>query len=140
MASGKSADAASWLDQAEGGYHASVEAGEAIYFHHLAAFYADSKPNPAEAERWARKDLELRRTPASFDGLAWALYVQGKFQEAAAASHEALAVGAQTGSDAHVLYHTGVILMRAGEITPGREILRRAYEINPAVGAFHIHR
>ena len=140
IASGKPAEAADWLDQAEAGYLASTRAGEAIYFHHLAAFYADSKPNPVEAERWARKDLELRTTPASLDGLAWALYGQGKFPEAAEVSRQAIVAGARTGSDAHVLYHTGVILMRAGEIAAGRDALRLAYEINPAVGVFHIHR
>ena len=140
IASGKSAQAEQWLNQAEAEYRASVDAEEAIYFHHLAAFYSDSKPNPTEAERWARKDAELRRTPASLDGIAWALYGQGRFGEAAEVSYEALAAGAQTGSDAHVLYHAGVILMRSGDVAAGRDILRRAYEINPAVGAFHAHR
>ena len=140
IAAVKPTEAAPWLDQAEAGYRASIDAGEAIYFHHLAGFYADSKPNPVEAEQWARKDLELRSTPASLDGLAWALYGQGKFPEAAEVSRQAIAAGAKTGSDAHVLYHTGLILMRAGEIAAGRDALRLAYEINPAVGAFHIHR
>lgn len=140
IAAGRSAEAAPWLDQAEAGYLASTAKGEVIYFHHLAGFYADSKPNPVEAERWARKDLELRQTPASLDGVAWALYGQGKFREAAELIRQALAAGAKSGSDAHVLYHSGVILTRSGDVAAGRDSLRRAYEINPAVGTFHIHR
>ncbi len=140
IAAGKPAEAALWLEEAEAQYLASTRSGEAAFYHHLAAFYADSKPNPAEAENWARKDLELRTTPASLDGLAWALYGQGKIKEAAGVSRQAIAAGASGGSDAHVLYHTGVILMRAGDVAAGRETLRQAYEINPATGAFHIHR
>jgi len=140
VAAGKPTEATPWSDQAEAGYLASINAGEAIYYHHLAGFYADSKPNPAEAEKWARKDLELRRTPAALEGLAWALHTAGKTAEAAIAAHEALAAGAETGSDSHVLYRIGIILMRAGEVAPGRAMLRRATEINPAVNAFHVHR
>ncbi len=139
-AAGKEAAAAEMFDGAEAGYLASAKAGESIFFHHLAAFYADSKSNPVEAERWARRDLELRRTPASMDGLAWALYGQGKFLEAATIALEALAAGGHHGGDAHLLYHAGMILMRADNLPLGRATLRRAKEINPGVGGFHIHR
>ncbi len=140
IAAGKPDEAASWLEQAEAAYLASAAAGESIFYHHLAGLYADSKPNPAEAETWARKDLALRRTPVSLDALAWALFGAGKIKEAGEVSREAITAGARQGGDAHVLYHTGLILMRAGDVAAGREILRQAYELNPAVGAFHIHR
>ncbi len=139
-AAGKPTEAAPFFEQAEAGYRASTEVGEAIYFHHLAAFYADSKPMPAEAERWARKDITLRRTAVSLDGLAWALAANGKLSEAAKTAHEALDAGAEKSGDPHVLYHAGLILMRADELPAGRALLKRAYEINPSITSFHVHR
>ncbi len=137
---GRLEEAKPLLDAAEADFLASANAGEAIFFHHLAAFYADSKPNPVEAENWARKDLEIRRTPASLDGLAWALYRAGKFAEAATFTREALAAGAATGGDTHVLYHSALILLRADEAPKGAELMKRAADLNPGFGAFHAHR
>jgi tetratricopeptide (TPR) repeat protein len=128
------------LDAAEAAYLASVGAGEGVYYHQLAAFYADSKLNATEAERWAREDLAQRRTPASLDALGWSLYRGGKFTEAAEVAREALESGGDSSGQAHLLYHMGLILMRADDIARGSELLRRAYAINPAVGGFHVHR
>ncbi len=133
-------EAKRWLDEAEARYLASTEAGEGFFAHQLASFYSDTRPNPAEAEKWARHDLELRRTPASLDGLAWALYRAGQFEPAAAAMREALASGGEAGADPHLLYHAGFILMRAGDVPRAQALLRRAQELDPAVGDFHVHR
>jgi tetratricopeptide (TPR) repeat protein len=128
------------LGAAEAAYLASAAAGEVVYHHQLAAFYADSKPNASEAERWAREDLAQRRTPASLDALGWSLYRGGKFTEAAETAREALESGGEASGQAHLLYHAGLILMRSGDVVRGTELLRRAYSINPAVGGFHVHR
>ncbi|MEI6233532.1 MAG: hypothetical protein WCT04_10795 [Planctomycetota bacterium] len=39
-------------------YTQPAASGYAHYFHHLAGFYCDIQPDPAEAFKWAKKDLE----------------------------------------------------------------------------------
>ena len=138
-AAGKNDAARPVLGDAEKQYLASAEAGEAIWFHHLSSFYADSKPDPAQAEKWARRDLELRRTPVALAGLAWALHRGGKKEEATATVREALVAGAEKGGDSHVLYQCALILVSGGDTEQGRALLKRAVERNPAVAAFHTH-
>src|SRR6185295_10574381 len=65
--------AARSLAQAEDAYLKSTREGAVHFAHHLAGFYADSKPDSAKALEWARKDLELRKSIYAWDSLAWAL-------------------------------------------------------------------
>ena len=104
---GKSADATPWYERARDAYLKSVEQGNAHYYHHLAGFYSDAQENPAEALRWARKDLEVRHSVYAFDSLAWALYKNGEFARAAEEMTRALTLGTK---DAHLLFHGGMIL------------------------------
>ena len=60
---GDPARARRWHDLALADYLASTERGDVHYLHHLAHFYVDVRPDPAEAERWARLDHELRPSP-----------------------------------------------------------------------------
>jgi hypothetical protein len=39
-----------------------------------------------------------------------------------------------------LLAHAGSIFVRAGKISEGRELMRRASEINPHFENFHVHR
>jgi tetratricopeptide (TPR) repeat protein len=126
-----------WHQRAEAGYLASVKAGHVLYFHHLAGFYADSQPDPLQALAWARRDLELRHSLEAWDALAWALYQNNQFSEAVEAAGRALASGT---SDAHVLYHAGLIRMSAGDLTGGKAALRQTVSANPRHAAFHVHR
>jgi tetratricopeptide (TPR) repeat protein len=52
--------ARAWHDRALAAYLDSVEHGGVHYLHHLAHFYLESRPDPAEAARWAGADYELR--------------------------------------------------------------------------------
>jgi tetratricopeptide (TPR) repeat protein len=124
-----------WLVRAASAYLASAMRGDVHYYHHLADFYADVRKDGAEAVKWARKDLELRENPATLAALAWALYRDGRFAEALEMIEGALASGAQ---DAHLLHRAGVIHRAAG--ADGAELLRKAAELNPHFGEFHVHR
>jgi tetratricopeptide (TPR) repeat protein len=57
---GRPEEAEPWHDLALAAYLESVERGGVHYFHHLAHFYLESRPDPAEAARWASADYELR--------------------------------------------------------------------------------
>jgi tetratricopeptide (TPR) repeat protein len=60
---GRPEEARAWHDLALAAYLDSVERGGVHYLHHLAHFYLESRPDPAEALRWARADYELRPNP-----------------------------------------------------------------------------
>ncbi|HEV2046245.1 MAG TPA: tetratricopeptide repeat protein, partial [Chthoniobacterales bacterium] len=134
---GRASEAEPWYDRALAAYVASVEHGEALYFHHLAGFYADSINDAKKAVECARRDLTLRHTIQAYDALAWALYKAGKIEEARDAISKALATGTH---DAHILYHAGTIFMRAGDVAGGAAKLQEALAVNPRYNAFHVHR
>ncbi len=134
---GQPAEAKSWHERALAAYKKSIEQGNAHYLHHLAGFYSDAQENPAEALRWARKDLEVRHSIYAYDSLAWALYKNGEFTEARDAMQKALALGTQ---DAHLLYHAGLIYSRAGDLEQGRALLKQTVAVNPSYNTFHVHR
>jgi len=60
---GRTEEARPWHDRALATYLDSVERGGVHYLHHLAHFYLESRPDPAQAARWARADYELRPNP-----------------------------------------------------------------------------
>jgi tetratricopeptide (TPR) repeat protein len=136
-AMGKLADAATWHLRARDAYLKDAAEGNAHYFHHLAGFFSDAEENPAEALKWARRDLELRHTAAAKDTLAWALYRANEFESAANTAREALINGSR---DAHILYHAGMIFLAAGDAVRGKETLAEAGRINPRHFSFHVHR
>ena len=130
-------EATEWHARAKSAYSDAAGRGSAHYFHHLAGFYTDVEPDAAEAVRWARADMKVRRSAYAYDALAWALYHAGDFKGAAEAMDAALASGL---ADAHVLYHAAMIYVRAGRAAEGRDALWRAGEVNPKFTAFHVHR
>ena len=134
---GKPAEAKPWHERAAAIYLKATEQGEALYHHHLAGFYSDSVENPAEALKWARKDLEMRHSVFAHDAMAWALYRDGQFAEAAAEMKKALALGTK---DAHFFFHASMIATAKGDLAPGKEFLRQAAEVNPHYNNFHVHR
>jgi tetratricopeptide (TPR) repeat protein len=135
--SGQAERARLWHERALSGYLASVEKGHVLYYHHLSSFFADSVSDPQKALTWARKDLELRQSIAAHDALAWALYQSGQIAAAAEAAERALATSPK---DPHLLYHTGMIRMSAGDLTGGRAALQKALQLNPRYHSFHVHR
>jgi len=105
-----------------------------VYNRELALFYADHQRNLPQALELARKELELRRDVYTYDVLAWALYRNGRAQEARAAMTEALRLGTQ---DARLLFHAGLIHRALGEHDAARAALARALTLNPRFHVLH---
>ena len=129
--------AAVWHDKALAGFLAASANGDVYYEHHLAGFYSDSAPNPAEAVKWAKKDIEIRHSIYAWDALAWALYGAGEMDAAIDADKKALALGTR---DSHLLYHASLILVSAGQIAEGKARLQQAAAVDPYFNNFHVHR
>ena len=98
----------------------------------LALFYADHDIKLDEALALARKEFEVRHDIYTWDALAWALYKNGKYQEASDAMEHALRPGTR---DALLFFHAGMIAGRLGKKSQAREKLQAALNINPG---FHV--
>jgi tetratricopeptide (TPR) repeat protein len=95
-----------WNQKALTAYLESAQSGGVHYYHDLTDFYADVREDGAEAVKWARKDIALRRNSATLAALAWALYRTGEFAEALDAMNESLSSGA---TDAQLFFRAGMI-------------------------------
>ena len=133
----RSDEARQWQQRALAGYLRSTAQGNARFYHQLVRFFCDSVPNREQALRWARADLQIRSNIHALEGLAWALYKNGSYQEAADAMDRALVH--RTGS-ATLLYQAGLIYSYAGRAVAGRKLLQQASAINPLYDNFHVHR
>ncbi len=129
--------AEAWYQKALAGYLESAQRGDVHFYHHLADFYADVREDGAEAVKWARKDIALRRNFSTLSALAWALYRAGEFTEALDTMKQALSSGA---ADAHLFFQAATIYQSAGGNGNGDRYLERAHEINPHYRNFHVHR
>jgi tetratricopeptide (TPR) repeat protein len=98
----------------------------------LALFYADHDMKLDEALALAHKEFEVRHDIYTWDALAWALYKNGKYQEASDASERALRPGTR---DALLFFHAGMIASRLGRTSQAKERLQTALSINPG---FHV--
>jgi tetratricopeptide (TPR) repeat protein len=134
---GKPLEAAPHWARAREGYLQSIERGEIFFRHHLASFYADSEENPPEAIRWAKLDLEGRQSAAAWDALAWALYKNNDFAAAAETEKKALESGTR---EPHILFHSGMVFLAAGDADRGRQLLKEVALENPHFMSFHVHR
>ena len=94
------------------------------------------RTNPAEAVKWAKKDLEIRHSVYAYDGLAWALPVR-PVQTRRRGDGQGVEPGNQ---GSHLLYHASLIYAAAGPTTKARECLKQAAEVNPKFTEFHVHR
>jgi tetratricopeptide (TPR) repeat protein len=81
-----------------------------------------------------RKELEVRHDIYTWDTLAWVLYRNGRFQEAAEAINKAL--GLHT-NDSLLLFHAGMIYHSLGKDSDAEEFLNRALKTNPHFHVFH---
>jgi hypothetical protein len=77
--------------------------------HELIAYYADFAKEPAKALRLAEQELTRRHDIYTIDAHAWSLAASGKYTEASAEIHRALAVGAK---DPKLLDHARLIAQR----------------------------
>jgi tetratricopeptide (TPR) repeat protein len=98
----------------------------------LALFYADHDIKLDEALALAHKEFEVRHDIYTWDALAWALYKNGKYQEASDAMDHALRPGAR---DALLFFHAAMISSRLGQPSQAKERLGTALSINPQ---FHV--
>ena len=98
----------------------------------LALFYADHDIKLDEALALARKEFEVRHDIYTWDVLAWALYKNGKYQEASDAMEHALRPGTR---DALLFFHAGMIAGRLGQKSQAKEKLQAALNIN---SGFHV--
>ncbi len=100
----------------------------------LALFYADQGIKLPETLALARKELEVRHDIYTWDTLAWVLYRNGRFQEAAEAINKAL--GLHT-NDSLLLFHAGMIYHSLAKDSVAEDFLNRALKTNPHFHVFH---
>ncbi len=98
----------------------------------LALFYADHDIKLDESLALAHKEFEVRHDIYTWDALAWALYKNGKYQEASDAIENALRPGTR---DALLFFHAGMIATRLGQSALAKDRLQQALSINPR---FHV--
>lgn len=104
----------------------SREAG--VYDRAIAQHLSDQGRDTARAVDIATGELENRHDVGAWDTLAWALYAEGQYDEAAEASKNALAMGT---IDARFLYHAGMIAAARGDAGTARANLTAAVELSP---------
>ena len=100
----------------------------------LALFYADHDKNLPESLVLAKKEFEVRQDVYTWDALAWALYKNGKPQEANDAINKAMRYHTQ---DALLYFHAGMIQQSLGRRDKEREYLSEALKINPEFHVFY---
>lgn len=100
----------------------------AVYNRELALFYADHDLKLKETLERAERELDLRWDVYSYDLFAWALYKNGKPQDARSAMMEGLKLGTK---DARLFFHAGMIHQALGDREKAREYLQRALATNP---------
>ena len=99
-----------------------------------ALLYADHDRDVAGALRTAEQCAAGQQDVRTMDALAWALYKNGRFEEARRASEKALRLGTR---DAKFHYHAGMIALRLGDRAAAAASLRTALEINPHFSPRH---
>ncbi len=100
----------------------------------LALFYADHGINLSEALQLARNEFKVRHDIYTWDTLAWVLYKNSKFQEAAEAIKKALALHT---NDSLLLFHAGMIYHSLGNDSEAQDCLSRASQANPRFHLFY---
>lgn len=95
----------------------------------LALFYADHDIKLPEALNFARAELKVRHDIYTWDALAWTLYKNGRFTEAAAAMKNALNLNT---NDPMLLFHAGMIHHGLGDDAAAEELLKSALKSNPS--------
>ena len=100
----------------------------------IAMFYADHERNVAGALTMAQAAYETGPGVYAADALAWALFKNDRYAEAAAMSDIALAQGTP---EASFLYHAALIRLANGDEAGTRNYLRQALDLNPNFSPLH---
>jgi len=101
---------------------------EALVGRQLALFYANQDTQLHSALTAATAELNGRPDVYGYDVLAWVLFKNGRLDEAAAASEQALRLGTP---EALFYYHAGMIAAAQGNTEQARQHLSHALELNP---------
>lgn len=107
------------------------DATPAEYSRELSLFYSYRNLKVERALELAKTDLSFRQDLHAHDTLAWALYRNGFFAEAAVAIDKALEQGTK---EARLHYHAGLIHQKLGHTEKARTHLEQALATNPQFG------
>lgn len=125
-----------WFDSALSTYLESVQRGDVHYLHHLADFYSDARLEPAEALKWAERDMTMRPNFSTQTTLAWALYRSGRIKEAS----EFIGLALDSGVRDAVIYSCASELFEAArETARSAHFARLASQTNPNFRNFRMH-
>ncbi len=91
-------------------------------------FLSDHDMRPADALAKAQRAYEARPNIYGADYLSWALFKNGKIEEARTYTAEALRLGQH---DSLILFHQGLIAKAAGDMIHAKEYLTKARALNP---------
>ncbi len=105
-----------------------------VYNRELALFYANHDLKLEYALELASAELEVRKDIYGYDALAWTLYKNNRFDEAAEAMDQAMKLGTK---DAMLYFHSGMIQYRLGNEAKAREHLSSALSLNPSFSILH---
>lgn len=101
-----------------------------VYDRQLSLFELDHGGASEALLAAARSALDVRADAGGHDLVAWAAFRLGRLDEARRASVSALAGGTR---DARILFHAGAIDLAGGDADRGRELLREALALGPAL-------
>ncbi len=114
--------------------HATVEVAaelaeaQGVYDRVISNHLADHGIATTRAVEIARGELERRQDVGAHDALAWALFADGRFTEAAESMERAMALGTL---DARFHYHAGLIAAALGDADEARHRLEAALTLSP---------
>jgi tetratricopeptide (TPR) repeat protein len=110
---------------------------QAVFNRELVIFYADHNMRVDEALRLAESEIKVRRDVYGYDALAWALYRNGRHEEADAAMQKALEHGTR---DASMHFHAALIRKALGDLDGERTHLAAVVRTNPRFSLLHAPR
>jgi tetratricopeptide (TPR) repeat protein len=99
----------------------------------IALFDADHG-DPEGALAAARAEWQRRKSIQVADAYAWALYANGRFQDAARLSDRALSLGTR---NAALLYHAAMIERALGRESVALHLMNRVLALNPRFSVLH---
>jgi tetratricopeptide (TPR) repeat protein len=95
----------------------------------LISYYLGRGHDSAEALRIAQLEIAKRHDVNTLDAYAWALYRNGRYEEAKNQIARALAVGVR---EAAMFYHAGVIAAKLHDDASASSYLNQSVELNPS--------
>jgi tetratricopeptide (TPR) repeat protein len=98
------------------------------------SLFAADHGRPRDALRLARKEYEIRQSVHVSDAYAWALYANGKFEQAQRLSDESLRIGTRS---ALFHFHAGMIALALDQRSAAINHLRSTLSLDPIFSLAH---